>query len=154
AVWIRREHRLRILRVPDGQSRNEWATGRNYFWRMAFSPDGSRLAAGDMESGAVDLYDPTDGSLCARLAGQTGRLASLAFSPDGRLLATGNYDQSIRLWNLASKQEVRRLHGHRSVATSLAFSPDGTRLVSGGFDGTVRFWDVAAPPAPPALTNV
>jgi WD40 repeat protein len=82
----------------------------------------------------------------------------VALSPDGRLMATGGVvarfrggqvDPPIRLWELASGQEVATLEGHEESTRGLAFSPDGRILVSSSGtyhsdnDATVRAWDVA-----------
>jgi hypothetical protein len=50
-------------------------------------------------------------------------------------------DQTVRLWDVASGQEVAHLPSHTSYIWSLAFSPDGQTLVSGSGDSTVRLWD-------------
>ena len=58
----------------------------------------------------------------------------LAFSPDGTRLAIGSGDNTIRLWDVASRQEVCQLRGHDSYVHAVAFSPDGTRLASASGD--------------------
>src|SRR5205823_835665 len=65
--------------------------------------------------------------------------------PDGTRLATGCADNTIRLWDVATGQEVAELRGHAAYVHAVAFSPDGTRLVSGSGDFTVRLWDAVAP---------
>jgi WD40 repeat protein len=69
----------------------------------------------------------------------------LAFSPDGTRLAIGSGDNTIRLWDVASRQEVCQLRGHDSYVHAIAFSPDGTRLASASGDLTVRIWDTVPP---------
>ena len=76
------------------------------------------------------------------LRGHTSWVTSVAFSPDGRLLASGSDDQTVKLWDVATGQEVRTLSGHTAPVRSLAFSPDGRLLASGSWDGTVRIWGV------------
>jgi WD40 repeat protein len=65
----------------------------------------------------------------------------VAFSPDGTRLALGCVDNTIRLIDVATRQEVAELRGHTAYVHAVAWSPDGTRLVSGSGDKTVRIWD-------------
>ena len=74
----------------------------------------------------------------------------MAYSPDGRFLvaccnpSTRNPgDQMIRIWDVASGQEVRQFTGHLAPAWSAAFTADGRSIVSGSADGTALVWDVS-----------
>ncbi len=72
----------------------------------------------------------------------------VAFSPDGHRLATSSEDQTVRLWDAETGQEVLTLHGHTDIVPSVVFSPDGNRLVSAGADGTVQIREAAAASGP------
>ena len=57
------------------------------------------------------------------------------------MLATASYDKDIKLWDVASGQELRTLSDHIDAVYALAFTPDGSRLVSGSADRSVKVWD-------------
>jgi eukaryotic-like serine/threonine-protein kinase len=67
---------------------------------IAFSPDGSRLAAGAV-NGALRLFD-TSGNELLNLSGHGQPLRSVAFSPDGDLLYSSGLDGNVRVWGTGS----------------------------------------------------
>jgi WD40 repeat protein len=73
-----------------------------------------------------------------------GPVAAVAFSPDGKTLATASWDHTVRLWDVRTGKEARRLIGHKDAVFALALAPDGKTLVSAGKDKTARVWDVAS----------
>ncbi len=88
------------------------------------------------------LTAPPALSQAVRVLEGGGWVSSVAFSPDGRLFVSGSNDETIRLWDVSSGKEVRRLEGHEKTVFSVAFSPDGRLLASGSVDPTIRLWDV------------
>ncbi|MEU0414095.1 WD40 repeat domain-containing protein [Streptomyces griseorubiginosus] len=103
---------------------------------LAFSPDGSLFAAGDL-TGRVTFWD---GRLRHRAGvlrsvfppplGDTAEAVSaLAASPDGRTLAVGGDSGTLQLWDTTTRQPLGGpLTTSGDVLTSLAFSSDGTTL--------------------------
>ena len=77
------------------------------------------------------------------LNGHTGGVYGVAFSPDGRTLASSSFDETIRLWDVETAEQIGDpLTGQSGLIRSIAFSPDGQTLISGSWDETVRLWDV------------
>ena len=82
------------------------------------------------------------GPLKAIFEGHTDFVLSVAFSPDGQTLASTSSDDTIRLWNVRTRQHNTTLIGHTDEVTSIAFSSDGLTLVSASWDGTICLWDL------------
>ncbi len=76
------------------------------------------------------------------LKGHSSDVNSVAFNSDGTILATGSDDKTIKLWNLATEQEIHTLKGHFSWIWTVAFSPDGKILASGSKDKTIKLWNL------------
>ncbi len=75
------------------------------------------------------------------LKGHTGLVEAVAFSPDGRRLASTSDDQTVKVWDAGTGQEMLTLRGHTKGVMGVAFSPDGRRIASAGWDHTVKVWD-------------
>jgi WD40 repeat protein len=56
------------------------------------------------------------------------------------MLASGSFDGSVKLWAVATGEELACLQGHTRAVMALAFAPDGHRIASGSYDQTVRIW--------------
>ncbi|QDU23208.1 WD40 repeat domain-containing protein [Urbifossiella limnaea] len=69
-------------------------------------------------------------------------VVGLAFTPDGGTLVTSDND-SIRLWDVASRRETATLKNGKSGAKPVAVSRDGKLIAAGNWDATVRLWDRA-----------
>ena len=53
------------------------------------------------------------------------------FHPMAHFLASGSWDRTLKLWDVATRQNITTLEGHSLGINSVAFSPDGTILASG-----------------------
>jgi RNA polymerase sigma factor (sigma-70 family) len=99
--------------------------------RMAVTADGRTLATGGNANGVVRLWDDAGREL-ATLCRHDGGVAGIAFSADDKLLASSGKDGVLRLWDVATRKEVRHFDVPKDLGGSLAFSPDGRRIALGG----------------------
>jgi WD40 repeat protein/serine/threonine protein kinase len=75
------------------------------------------------------------------LSGHTTGTMDGEWSPDGSLIATVSMDNTARIWDAFTGEELHVLN-HPNTPVYFSFSPDGTRLVTSCFDGIARIWDV------------
>ena len=73
--------------AATGQQVTGFEDPTGYVGRVAFSPDGRRLATANGSGGIVQLWDAHTGQPAGTLAGHTDSVIETAFSPDGRQLA-------------------------------------------------------------------
>jgi eukaryotic-like serine/threonine-protein kinase len=78
------------------------------------------------------------------LKGHTGPVKTLAMSADGkRIVSGGSWDQTVKVWNADSGQEILSFRPHAANIFGVAISGDGKRIVTSGNDMTVNVWDAA-----------
>jgi len=109
--------------------------------RVAYGPDGRRLAAISGLEGAPLVWEVATAKQIGNFPQHIGGIMCVSFSPDGGHIATAGYDFTVRVWDATTTQEVRAFSNHDWPIFTIAFSPDGRRLASGSADTTIRIWD-------------
>ena len=85
----------------------------------------------------------TDGVQVVFQTGHAFGMTAVALSRNGRYILSGAQDETVRLWSVASGQEVRTLTGFDMGGPRLvAFSADGERMILADMKGLTVF-DVA-----------
>lgn len=69
---------------------------------------------------------------------------SVAWSPDGKRIASGWQDNTARVWDAITRNNVLQYTRHSGFVKTVAWSPDSTRIASGGLDHTVLIWDATS----------
>ncbi len=115
---------------------------------LRFTPDSRHLVVAQ-DDFRLSFWDARTGRLESQVdtSHQEG-VYDMRFSPDGRTLATVVDD--VKLWSVATRQEVATLRGHDRNIFAVLFSPDGNTLATFDYQGCVRVW--SAPPF--AVTDV
>jgi WD40 repeat protein len=85
------------------------------------------------------FWNPISGALIESVpASHQETPYDVCFSPDGRTLVT--VVDRVKLWSLATRQEVSTFGGHERNIFAALFSPTGDVLVTADYEGSVRLW--------------
>ena len=131
---------------------NRWvienAPCQTYLAALIFSPTQSLIRAlfNQEEPSWIStrpIVESTWSPCLQTLEGHSGLVTSVAFSSDSKLVASGSEDETVKIWDVATGQEVQTLEGHSDLVRSVAFSSDSNLVASGSFDETVKIWDAA-----------
>ncbi|MFL5242110.1 MAG: sigma-70 family RNA polymerase sigma factor [Gemmataceae bacterium] len=132
---LRHGHQITSLAyVPGGKTLV--STGTDHVARLWDTATGKEIRAFGEESARSNPFAPSRWVYC------------VAISPDGKTLATGDHTagwalNTIRLWDVETGKELRKIQGHKGGILTLAFSPNGKTLASGSADKSVQLWQVS-----------
>jgi WD40 repeat protein len=137
--------------------------GKEPYRCLAISPDGRLIACGTAASTTprdIFVWDVQSGKEVQHFEGHKspGKEAGevrIYFSPDGKRLLTGGYDNTARVWDVASGKEVWRVNCERAgFPGGVRWAPDGRTVwgVRSDFRALQR-WDAETGKELPALAD-
>jgi WD40 repeat protein/DNA-binding SARP family transcriptional activator len=120
---------------------------------IVYNPDG-RSAFSLALDGRIIQWDLHNAAQINRFEGHKTAVLDVAYIPETKqfVSVSGSYDpaapiieeESMRIWNLETKQQTGSLDWYLSDIFQVAISPDGRRALSGMMvDQIVRLWDLA-----------
>ncbi len=109
---------------------------------LAFSPDGTFLAAGGQD-GVLRLWHIPPGKDISPTPVHTlptqDWIEHLAWHPQHNLLAF-NLGRYVQIWDATQTEQVATLNFENSSVLCLTWHPDGQQLIAGGYQGA-RIWN-------------
>ena len=106
---------------------------------LSFSPDGQRLAVGDM-GGELRVFDAASGNRLIGIVAHAGRVRGVAFAGDGRGIWTSG-ENDLRLWEVEPDAGVRLTRVSGEAFHGVDVSPDGRLLAAVGGMGSLHCID-------------
>ena len=96
---------VRMWNIATGRELRDFGRSGNFFYSLAFSPDGKLLAVGGAAISGGDewltrIYNVDTGAIVWKRAGHESGVHAVAFSANGKLLATAGQDTTALVWKL------------------------------------------------------
>ena len=63
------------------------------------------------------------------------------YSPDGARILTASGDNTAKIWDAQTGDQLLALEGHTDRVNGAVYSPDGARILTASFDITAKIWD-------------
>ncbi|MEW9554055.1 AAA family ATPase [Nonomuraea sp. NPDC050783] len=136
--WMAEDSQLLVWDVDTGRPAATMARIDPHSGPIAWSPDGSKIAASD-GADTMRIWAAHTGDIALSIECPRQHTTALAWSPAGGLLAVGTEDGQVRLWDTQTGDLTHSCLGHESAVQLLAWSSTGTFLASAA-DNTVRLW--------------
>jgi RNA polymerase sigma factor (sigma-70 family) len=133
---------LRIWDPATGQELRQITDFTGTLVRLAFAPDGKRLAVGHGNTN-IRLIELPSGKDLVKTTGHGGWVSSLAVSPDGRVVVTTGGDGTLRTWDPTTGRELRRQTISAEGSHLVEVLPGGTAYLTFGSDKIFRMCDAA-----------
>lgn len=117
--------------------------GTSEICSIAYSPDGTHIAAGSRDS-TIRVWDAETNELVGAITGQEGFGKAIAYSPSGKHIISGCGNGTVTIWDVESNEvvgpppEIR----HTDAICDVTFSLDGKRIALGSKDCTALVQDL------------
>lgn len=144
AMEITVHGRIAVFQLDSGAGSDgaQLDVPRDLTSNAVFLHNGRQVAAACGSS--AFLFEAATGRRLAAFAGHRDDIVTLSVSPDGKWLASGGWDNTCRLWELATGRQIQTFDVG-TAPRAVAWSRDGRRLYCAAVDGSLRCFDFSLP---------
>jgi WD40 repeat protein len=141
--------KLQAIRVADGkplfaEPQQADSGDSSHFTNVAavaFSPDGTRLAAGAKGDDKVRLWNLRTGKGFEMKGHHEGDVVDVDFTGDGRYVVSAGYDDTVQLWDADTGQRVGTpLFDEHGDVTAIGVTSDDMIIRASRREGVVSNW--------------
>jgi len=140
-------HEINSYLTSDGSLTRRTPGVGERVYDLAFSPDGTKLAtaSGDPgQAGYARLWSVDDDGVFGDptlLVEIEDAAYAVAFSPDGERLAVAGADRAVRIFKVASGEQIGLIEDHADWILDVAFNAEGSRLATASRDKTSKVFE-------------
>ncbi|MCT7975118.1 WD40 repeat domain-containing protein [Laspinema olomoucense] len=102
---------------------------KNYQGKLGFRP-------------VIPCLTPAGGLLLRTPTGHSNSVNAVAITPDGKRAVSASLDKTLKLWDLATGEELATFSGHSNWVEAVTITPDGKQAVSASRDNTLKLWNL------------
>jgi WD40 repeat protein len=117
--------------IRQARSHPEYSRRKEAFdiWNRLYIHMPRRALIGSWESGTLTEH--------------TSRISSLCLSKDGQFFLSASSDETLKQWEIKTRQCIRTFSGHKDGVTSVSLSADSSYAISAGrSDHNLKQWNV------------
>ncbi len=121
--------------ITDGPGISAWPNS------LIYTNDGRLAVLVTTGGSTIKVLDARENSEIVSMQGHRGPVLFATFSPDGTKVISTSSDNTVRVWDVASGDEMLQLP-MESMATRAVYSPNGLFILTANIDDTARIWNV------------